>query len=122
VRKQSEFVLGGYTPPAGSRPYIGAILVGLYDGDRLRYCGKVGAGFSHDTLRDLAARLARLRTKRSPFEPAPRVRQVTWVRPRLVAEIAFAEWTADHKLRQPAFLGSRTDKDPRECRWEERER
>ncbi len=122
VRQESEFVIGGYTPPQGSRLHLGALLVGLHDGARLRYCGKVGTGYAVATLRDLAARLAPLRTGRPPFDPPPRVRLVTWARPRLVAQIAFAEWTADGKLRQPAFLGLRTDKDPRECRWDERER
>jgi|SRR5438094_3729809 len=121
VRKESEFVIGGYTPPEGARTEFGALLVGLYDGDRLRYTGKVGTGFTAKTLRELGAKLRRLRTETSPFDPAPRLRDATWVRPELVAQIAFHEWTADGKLRQPAFLGLREDKDPRECRWSERE-
>lgn len=121
VRKESEFVLGGYTAPAGTRTHLGALLVGLYDGDRLRYTGKVGTGFSGATLASLGAKLEPLRTERSPFDEPPRMRDVTWVRPKLVAQIAYAEWTSDGKLRQPAFLGLRTDKAPRECRWSERE-
>lgn len=120
-RKQSEFVVGGYTAPRGARSDFGAILVGLYDGDRLRFVGKVGAGFSRATLAGLASRMASLRAAAPPFAPAPRAAGVTWVRPRLVAEIAFAEWTDDGKLRQPVFLGLRDDKDPRECTWAERE-
>lgn len=121
VRGESEFVIGGYTPPSGSRAELGALLVGLYDGDRLRFTGKVGTGYTATTLRDLGAKLRRLRSARAAFEPAPRIRDVTWVRPELVAQIAYAEWTADGKLRQPAFLGLRTDKAPRECMWSSRE-
>ena len=121
VRGESEFVIGGYTPPQGSRSVLGALLVGMYDGPRLRYSGKVGSGYTHDTLRELDAKLRPLRTEEAPFEPAPRLRDVTWVRPALVAQIAYAEWTADGKLRQPSFLGLRTDKAPREVRWAQRE-
>lgn len=122
VRKESEFVIGGYTAPAGSRRHLGALLVGLYDGDDLRYVGKVGSGYTGESLADLAKRLAPLRTATSPFTDAPRMKDATWTRPRLVAQLAFAEWTADDKLRQPVFLGLRRDKAPRECRWDERER
>jgi bifunctional non-homologous end joining protein LigD len=121
VRGESEFVIGGYTPPQGARAELGALLVGLYDGPRLRFTGKVGTGYTAETLRDLGAKLRRLRDAHSPFDPAPRLRDVTWVRPELVAQIAYAEWTADGKLRQPAFLGLRDDKRPRECTWRERE-
>jgi len=122
VRKQSEFVIGGFTAPAGSRVHLGALLVGLYDGTRLRYTGKVGSGYTRESLEDLAARLAPIRSDASPFADAPRMKDATWVKPKLVAQIAFAEWTADAKLRQPVFLGLRRDKSPRECRWDERER
>jgi bifunctional non-homologous end joining protein LigD len=122
VRKQSEFVIGGFTAPAGSRAHLGALLVGLYDGTRLRYGGKVGSGYTADSLAELATLLAPLRTERSPFADAPRMKAATWVRPTLVAQLAFAEWTAGDKLRQPVFLGLRRDKSPRECRWDERER
>ena len=122
VRKESEFVIGGFTAPKGGRQHLGALLVGLYDGPRLRYVGKVGTGFTQQTLEMLAAKLDRLRTDRPPFDPPPRIRDATWVRPKLVAQLAYAEWTADGKLRQPAFLGLRTDKDPAECTWSQRER
>jgi ATP-dependent DNA ligase len=95
--------------------------VGLYDGPKLRFVGKVGTGYTQETLRDLGAKLRKLRTARSTFDPPPRERDVTWVRPRLVAQLAYAEWTADGKLRQPAFLGLRTDKRPAECTWKARE-
>ena len=122
VRKESEFVIGGYTSPKGGRQHLGALLVGLYDGPKLRYVGKVGTGFTQDTLAVLASKLDKLRTDKSPFDPPPPMRDATWVRPKLVAQVVYAEWTADGKLRQPAFLGLRTDKDPSECTWRDRER
>jgi bifunctional non-homologous end joining protein LigD len=121
VRGESEFVIGGYTPPQGSRTELGALLVGLYDGGLLRYTGKVGTGYTQETLRDLGAKLKRLRTETPPFAPSPRIGDAIWVEPRLVAQIAYAEWTADGKLRQPAFLGLRADKEPQECTWARRE-
>ena len=121
VRGESEFVIGGYTPPQGSRAEFGALLVGLYDRGKLRYTGKVGTGYTQETLRDLGARLKKLRSDTSPFDPAPRIREAMWVKPRLVAQLAYAEWTADGKLRQPAFLGLRSDKTPEECTWARRE-
>jgi bifunctional non-homologous end joining protein LigD len=121
VRHESEFVVGGYTTPKGGRIHLGALLVGLFDGAKLRYTGKVGTGFTQATLADLSRKLAPLETGRAPFDPAPRMKDATWVRPRLVAQCAYAEWTADGKLRQPAFLGLRTDKAARECLWDERE-
>jgi bifunctional non-homologous end joining protein LigD len=105
----------------GSRQHFGALLLGLYEGKRLRYVGKVGTGFVASLLASLGARLGALRTDSSPFEPAPRERGVTWVRPRLVAEITYAEWTAGGRLRHPTFLGMRHDKKPTECTWAERE-
>jgi bifunctional non-homologous end joining protein LigD len=121
VRGESEFVIGGYTPPQGSRTELGALLVGLYDKGKLRYTGKVGTGYTQETLRDLGAKLKRLHTDDPPFDPAPRVAGAIWVKPRLVAQLVYAEWTADGKLRQPAFLGLRTDKKPEECTWARRE-
>jgi len=121
VRGESEFVIGGYTPPQGSRTEFGALLVGLYDRGKLRFTGKVGTGYTQETLRDLGAKLKRLRTAASPFDQPPRVKDAVWVKPQLVAQIAYAEWTADGKLRQPAFLGLRADKKPEECTWARRE-
>jgi DNA ligase D-like protein (predicted ligase) len=120
-RKQSEFVIGGFTRPEGQRSDFGALLVGLYDGSRLRYTGKVGTGFSQATLTDLGAKMRKLRVNESPFGSAPRESSSTWIRPALVAELTFAEWTRDGKLRQPVFLGLRHDKKPRDCTWADRE-
>src|SRR4029077_4313266 len=80
VRKESEFVIGGYTAPKGGRQHLGALLVGLYDGPELRYVGKVGTGYTQQTLDELATQLERLRTEKPPFDPAPRMKDATWVR------------------------------------------
>jgi DNA ligase D-like protein (predicted ligase) len=116
---QQEFVIGGYTPPRGTRERLGALLVGYYDGDVLRYAGKVGTGYDRNMLRLLHQRLVPLRRQRPPFAPGPLPRgQVTWVAPRLVAEIGFSEWTTAGLLRHPRFLGLRDDKAPGEVRRE----
>jgi bifunctional non-homologous end joining protein LigD len=117
VRAEEEFVVGGYTAPGGARTHLGALLVGAWDGERLRYAGKVGTGFTGAVLADLARRLAPLVRERSPFADAPRARDVTWVEPRLVAQIGFTERTGDGKLRHPVFLGLRDDKPAAEVRW-----
>ena len=110
-----EFVIGGYTDPTGSRTDFGALLVGYYEEGRLRYAGKVGTGYSVARLRELGALLRKLETPDSPFDEARAVpRGVHWTRPELVAQIGFAEWTAEGRLRQPRFLGLREDKLPAE--------
>lgn len=112
---EQEFVIGGYTDPAGSRTDFGALLVGYYDDVRLKYAGKVGTGYSAATLRELGAVLRELETRESPFVDArPIPRGTHWTRPELVAQIGFAEWTSDGRLRQPRFLGLRDDKHPAE--------
>jgi bifunctional non-homologous end joining protein LigD len=112
---EQEFVIGGYTDPAGSRTDFGALLVGYYEDDALKYAGKIGTGFSAVTLRDLGARLRELEAPQSPFRDArPIPRGTHWTRPELVAQIGFAEWTTDGRLRQPRFLGLRDDKRPAE--------
>ncbi|BCQ09231.1 ATP-dependent DNA ligase [Mycobacterium heckeshornense] len=114
VRDQ-EFVIGGYTAPKGSRIGLGALLVGYYDGRDLVYAGKVGTGFDDATLRRLHQQLSGIEQDHCPFtrglvrEPGTR-----WVRPELVAQIGFTEWTRDGKLRHPRYTGLRTDKNPAE--------
>jgi bifunctional non-homologous end joining protein LigD len=112
---QQELVIGGYTAPRGSRQAFGALLVGHYEGDKLRYAGKVGTGFDQDELRALAERMKPLRRSDSPFEiGAPKARDTTWVEPELVAQVAFTEWTRDGSLRHPRYLGLRDDKPARD--------
>jgi DNA ligase D-like protein (predicted ligase) len=112
---EQEFVIGGYTDPAGSRTDFGALLVGYYEDGSLRYAGKVGTGYTKATLHDLGLRLRKLETPGSAFVDArPIPRGVHWARPTLVAQIGFAEWTNDARLRQPRFLGLRDDKKPAE--------
>jgi bifunctional non-homologous end joining protein LigD len=106
-----ELVIGGWTDPQGSREFLGALLVGYHDADgALRYAGKVGTGFNRATLRDLHGKLKSRARETSPFVDAPRLKAAHWVRPNLVGEFAFTEWTADGKLRHPRFQGLRTDK------------
>jgi bifunctional non-homologous end joining protein LigD len=107
---EQELVIGGFTAPKGTRTDFGALLLGYYDDGKLRYAGKVGTGFTQATLRDLAARLGPLTRETSPFADEIRERDITWVRPELVAQVGFSEWTRDHRLRHPRFLGLRDDK------------
>jgi bifunctional non-homologous end joining protein LigD len=111
-----ELVVGGFTEPRGSRVEFGALLLGYYREGRLEYAGKVGTGFDTATLHDLADQMRKLERKDSPFaDPgAIKERGVTWVEPKLVAQIGFTEWTRDHRLRHPRFLGLRDDKDASE--------
>jgi bifunctional non-homologous end joining protein LigD len=108
---RQEVVIGGFTAPSGTRVGFGALLIGYYDGGRLVYAGKVGTGFDVATLRELRRRLDELEQDHSPFSGQVRERGVHWVRPELVAEVAFTEWT-DSRLRHPRFLGLRDDKPP----------
>ncbi|PWI42741.1 non-homologous end-joining DNA ligase [Streptomyces sp. ICBB 8177] len=109
-----EMVVGGFTEPAGSRTGFGALLVGYYAHGALRYAGKVGTGFDTATLNRLRRRLDGLRRASSPFGEPVRESGAHWIEPQLVAQVAFAEWTRDGKLRHPRFLGLRDDKRPEE--------
>jgi bifunctional non-homologous end joining protein LigD len=118
---RQEFVIGGFTDPQRSRIGLGALLVGYYDGvRRLTYAGKVGTGYTAEALRDLRERLGKLEQEHSPFAAGSprRTAGVHWVKPALVAEVAYAEWTQHGLLRQPRFEGLRPDKRPAECRRE----
>jgi bifunctional non-homologous end joining protein LigD len=117
VRREDEFVIGGYTAPRGHRQGFGALLVGVFDDKgALRYAGKVGTGYSERTIASLMARFPPLLRAQSPFAERVREKWVTWLEPRLVAQVAYAEFTADGKVRQSAFLGLRDDKRAREVR------
>lgn len=113
-----ELVIGGWTDPSGTRPGLGALLVGYYDAERLCYAGKVGTGFDHQQLRELHRELSQRELAESPFTSPPRVKGAHWARPELVGEVTFTEWTADGRLRHPSFRGLRADKDAREVRRE----
>ena len=115
---RQELVIGGFTDPEGSRAGIGALLTGYYDRGKLIYAGKVGTGFSMKVLAELREALESMEQKTCPFDPEP-ARAWTgagrhWVAPRLVAEVAFSEWTNDGRLRHPSFQGLRADKLPTE--------
>jgi len=114
VHQEDEFVIVGYTAPAGSRQHFGALLLGAYADSKLQYVGKVGTGFSQDVLASLFRKFQpHVRAKPAVVNP-PRERDVTYLAPRLVAQISYGEWTNDQKLRQPVFLGLRDDKKPEE--------
>ena len=113
--QEQELVIGGFTDPQGSRIGFGALLVGYYDDGKFLYAGKVGTGFDSRLLRHLTERLEAIEQPESPFAGKPPVRKnVHWVRPELVAQIGFSEWTRDGRLRHPRFLGLRDDKKARE--------
>jgi bifunctional non-homologous end joining protein LigD len=117
-----EFVIGGFTEPAGSRSGLGALLLGVYDdNESLHYAGRVGTGFTQQTLTELRARLDKLEQGSSPFvapPPTRRLKDVRWVKPALVGEVAFTQWTQDNVLRHPSFRGLREDKSATEVRRE----
>jgi DNA ligase D-like protein (predicted ligase) len=115
---RQELVIGGFTDPHGSRTGFGALLVGYYADGSLRYAGKVGTGFDEETLEALSRRLDGLRRDASPFDDPVKEKGAHFVRPDLVGEFAFTEWTRDGKLRHPRFLGLRTDKAPRKVHRE----
>jgi len=111
---EQEFIVIGWTDPRGSREGLGALLVGYHDGGELRFGGKVGTGFNERELDRLSAKLRRLERRTSPLADTKGIamKGVHWVRPELVAEVGFAEWTPDGKLRHPRYLGLRDDKSP----------
>ncbi|MFL1905366.1 non-homologous end-joining DNA ligase [Streptomyces tauricus] len=111
---EQEFVIGGYTEPGGSRAGFGALLLGHFEDDGLRYAGKVGTGFDRRTLLALRGALDELALPASPFTDRVREAGAHWAEPVLVAQIAFTEWTRDGMLRHPRFLGLRYDKPARE--------
>ena len=115
VQSEQEFVVGGWTDPKGSRAEFGALLLGVYEGNELRFAGHVGTGFDGATLSTVMARMRPLASSVCPFADAPReIKKSHWLKPKLVAQVRFGEWTADGLLRQPVFLGLREDKRPKD--------
>ena len=121
---QQEFVIGGYTDPEGTRQAFGALIVGYYDGGRLMAAGRVGTGFDSTLLKSLQERFRKASAKNCPFANIPvrergrwgqgitpaEMKKCHWLKPKLVCQVKFAEWTRDGRLRQPVFLGLRADK------------
>jgi bifunctional non-homologous end joining protein LigD len=125
LQHAQEFVIGGYTPPGGTRKHFGAILVGVYQAGKLKFVGKVGTGFDVTLLRRLHSRFQKICRETCPFDNLPEgkgarygqaitaaeMKRCHWIEPSIVCQVRFSEWTRDHKLRQPVFLGIREDKD-----------
>lgn len=112
---EQEFVVGGWTDPRGSRKGFGSLLLGAYDGKDLRFVGNVGTGFSVKRITEIMKQLKPLAREKSPFVNEVIANSgVHFVKPQLIAEVRFTEWTRDRILRQPAFLGLREDKDPKD--------
>ena len=128
LTREQETVIGGYTLPEGSRKHFGSLLVGYYGPKGLVFAGRVGTGFSEKLLASIDAKLQKLRRDTCPFINLPEkskgrwglgitpamMERCQWVKPELVAQVKFTEWTHDGQLRQPVFLGLRTDKEPEE--------
>jgi bifunctional non-homologous end joining protein LigD len=127
IRQQMECVIGGYTDPEGTRAHFGSLVLGLYDEqEHLIHVGQVGSGFDQKLLTEISKVLGKMETKKNPFYgEVEALRKVSWVKPELVAEIEYAEWTegantgSGPKLRAPVFLGLRDDKDPKECTFDQ---
>jgi bifunctional non-homologous end joining protein LigD len=127
IRHQMDCAIGGFTEPEGTRAHFGSLVLGLYDKEgRLIHVGQVGSGFDQKLLSGISRVLHKIETKKNPFYgEVEALRKVSWVKPELVAEIEYAEWTegansgSGPKLRAPVFLGLRDDKDPKECRFDQ---
>jgi bifunctional non-homologous end joining protein LigD len=133
THREQEFVIGGYSDPAGGRQHFGALLLGYFESRKLRFCGKVGTGFNDSMLRSLRMKFQELETAECPFENLPEsrsgrfgsgitraeMRRCHWLKPELVCQVRFSEWTDDFKLRQPVYLGLREDKNARDVVREE---
>jgi bifunctional non-homologous end joining protein LigD len=119
VNLRQEVIIAGFTEPRNTRKFFGSLLLGLYDGDDLVYVGHTGSGFNAKSLEQIYRKLQPLVTNECPFEKCPKGNMpVTWVKPKLVCEIKFAEWTKDRIARQPIFMGLRVDKKAKDVRFE----
>jgi bifunctional non-homologous end joining protein LigD len=125
--QQGSFVIGGYTQPAGERKHLGALLVGVYENGKLKFAGRVGTGFSEKLLKAVSVQLDKIAVKECPFHNLPatgrgldpgltaaEMKRCVWVKPIVVCEVKFTEWTRDDRLRHPVFLGLRNDKNASE--------
>ena len=111
ISKRQEVIIAGFTAPKRTRPFFGALVLAVRERNGWRYIGHVETGFSHKTLEELHGRLMKLKSARSPFPAKVKDEAVTtWVRPVLVAEVKFTEWTRSGEMRHPVYVGLRTDK------------
>jgi len=119
ARQEQEAVIGGFTEPRRSRKELGALVLGVYEGDDLVYVGHSGSGFDAKTLSDVRAKVDPLIQRECPFKVKPKTNAPAhWVKPKLVCQVAFQEWTSDGIMRMPIFLGLRDDRNPREVKRE----
>ncbi len=119
IVKELDAVIAGYTAPRRSRKYFGALVLGLYEGDELKFIGNVGTGFDESTLKEIFETLQELRSPQSPFKEIPKIaEEVQWLKPKLVARVKYGNWTDDNHLRVPVFLSVRHDVSPTECTFE----
>ncbi|MGO9275522.1 MAG: DNA ligase D [Terriglobia bacterium] len=120
VVDEFDAVIGGWTEPRGSREHFGALLLGLYDREKLRFIGGVGTGFTEKTQKEVFDEIKPLAAARCPFEAVPETKEkATWMEPRLVARVKYGNWTEERRLRAPVFLGLRRDYEAKDCRFEE---
>jgi bifunctional non-homologous end joining protein LigD len=109
--KRQEVVITGFTAPRRTRPFFGALVLAVREMNGWRYIGHVGTGFSHKALEELHGKLVKLKSEKSPFSAKVKDEALTtWVKPSLVAEVKFTEWTRSGEMRHPVYLGLRTDK------------
>jgi len=120
VVDELDAVIGGWTEPRGSREHFGALLLGLYDGEKLRFIGGVGTGFTEKTQKEVFDEIKPLAAARCPFDAVPETKEkATWMEPRLVARVKYGNWTEEWRLRAPVFLGLRSDYEAKDCRFED---
>ncbi len=109
--RRQEVVIAGFTAPKRKRPFFGALALAVREGNGWRYIGHVGTGFNHETLKELHGKMIKLKAAKSPFPATVKDEAVTtWIRPSLVAEVKFTEWTSKGEMRHPVYLGLRSDK------------
>jgi bifunctional non-homologous end joining protein LigD len=119
IVSELDAVIGGWTEPRGSREHFGALLLGLYEGEKLRFIGGVGTGFTEKTQQEVFDQIEPLATTSCPFDAVPDTKEkATWMEPRLVARVKYGNWTEERRLRAPVYLGLRKDYEAKDCRFE----